>query len=528
MNNQPQWLSAMKDSSFYPHHPESVELVQTHLSWVFLAGNRVYKVKKPVDFGFLDFTTLEKRRFFCQEEIKMNRRLCPEIYLGTVAIKESRDGKYSLNGPGKTVEWAVEMKRMPDDGLMSAMIARDEIIQNDILGIERLLVPFYRRTRAPQDKLYLGSIETVRANCEENFDQIRDFVGTALNSRENETIISYTRNFIKENKDLFTKRQEGGWIVEGHGDLYSANICFDRNRDKIYIFDCIEFNERFRYGDVAVDIAFLAMDLDFLGLCDLSSNFSAVIGQDLNDPDMERLLVFYKCYRAVVRGKIGCFTWASPGVDEATRKKSMEQARRYFRLAFNYCGGVKRRPTLFVFMGLSGTGKSTIASAFARERGIPVFNSDFVRKEYVSGIPATESRVEPFGQGIYSREFTEKTYRALARLAGRRIIVGDSVVLDATYIDQEKRKQLRQVAEAAGAELVFVVCSCPEEVVRKRLSQRAMEKERVSDGRLEIFERQKEMFSRPQKAAGIRVIDLDTDRPVKEVLVELSRILGGN
>ena len=525
MTHYPEWLSAMKEPSFYPHSPGEVKLLQTHLSWVFLAGPLVYKVKKPVDFGFLDFTTLEKRKFFCNEEIRLNKRLCPEIYIGTAAINRNENGTFCLNGPGEVVEWAVEMKRMPDNGLMSALIQRDEITQEDILGIERLLVPFYQEARAPQEKLYLGGLETVRENCEENFDQIKDFVGKALSEEENSQIISYTRGFMAENESLFSKRQENGWIVEGHGDLYSANICFDRSRDKIYIFDCIEFNERFRYGDVAVDVAFLAMDLDFLGLCDLSSYFASVFKEDMADPDHESLLVFYKCYRAVVRGKIGCFTWASPGVDEATRKNSLEQAKRYFRLAFRYAGGIKRRPKLFVFMGLSGTGKSTAAKAFAERNGLPLFNSDFVRKEYVSGIPATEERIEPFGQGIYSTQFTEKTYRALSRFAGRELVTGDSVVLDATYVDREKREQVKKIAQAAGAELVFVVCSCPEEVVKERLSRRAKEKGRVSDGRLEIFERQKEIFTEPEEGAGVRVVRLNTNRPVEEIVSELSGVI---
>ena len=525
MKNEPQWLDSMLSPSFYPHRPERVHLIQTHLSWVFLAGSLVYKVKKPVDFGFLDFTTLEKRRFFCSEEIRLNRRLCPEIYLGTVPVNRDENGVFALDGPGQTVEWAVEMKRMPDDGLMSVLIERDEIVKKDLKGIKELLIPFYRMARAPEDKLFLGGLETVRENCEENFSQIRDFVGNALSEEVYQQVMAYTRQFMTENEELFSKRQKDGWIVEGHGDLYSANICFDRDKDRIYIFDCIEFNERFRYGDVGVDVAFLCMDLDFLGLCDLSGYFARIFQQDLNDTQLETLLDFYKCYRAVVRGKIGCFTWASPGVDEKTRNKGIEQAKRYFKLAFKYAGGIKRAPDLFVFMGLSGTGKSTAAEEFAGKRGIPVYNSDFVRKKLISGISATESRLEPFGKGIYSSGFTERTYRALARLAGRRLIIGKSVVLDATYIDEEKRKQLWDLAEAAGANLSLIVCSCAEDVVEKRLRQRAEQKMKVSDGRMEIYRKQKEIFSEPGTGEADRIIRLDTNRPVRKIIAELEKTL---
>ncbi len=525
MKNEPLWLESMKRPSFYPHKPQRVDLIQTHLSWVFLAGDLVFKVKKPVDFGFLDFTSLEKRHFFCNEEIRLNRRLCPEIYLGIVPITKGKDGDFALSGTGEIVEWAVEMKRMPDDGLMSLLIERDEITSRDLDGIKDILVPFYRQAKAPEGKLFLGGIETVQHNCEENFTQIIDFVGTALSEDMNEQIIGYTRQFMEENKSVFSKRQKDGWIVEGHGDLYSANICFDRIRDKIYIFDCIEFNERFRYGDVAVDVAFLAMDLDFQGLCDLAYHFSSRFQTEMEDRELLRLLDFYKCYRAVVRGKIGCFTWMDPGVDSEAKNKSLEQARRYFSLAYRYAGGITEPPSLYVFMGLSGTGKSTIATAFAKRKGIEVFNSDFVRKELISGIPATEKRIEPFGQGIYSSQFTEKTYRALARLAGRNLIIGESVVLDATYIDRDKRKRLQEVARASGAKLIFIVCTCSEEEVEKRLEHRSMEKGKVSDGRLEIYKKQKEIFSEPGSDEADHVIRLDTNHPIEEIISTLETAL---
>ncbi len=525
MKNEPEWLDSMLSPAFYPHNPDQVDLVQTHLSWVFLAGSLVYKVKKPVDFGFLDFTTLEKRRIFCNEEIRLNRRLCPEIYLETVSLNRNENGVFALEGPGQTVEWAVKMKRMPDDGLMSVLIERDEIEKKDLRGIKELLIPFYQKEKAPEEKLFLGGLETVRENCEENFSQIRDFVGNALSEEVYQQIMAYTRQFMAENEELFSRRQKEGWIVEGHGDLYSANICFDRDKDRIYIFDCIEFNERFRYGDVGVDIAFLCMDLDFLGLCDLSGYFARIFIDDLNDTELESLLDFYKCYRAVVRGKIGCFTWSSPGVDEKTRNESIEQAKRYFQLAFRYAGGIKRPPDLFVFMGLSGTGKSTVAEGFAGKRGIPFYNSDFVRKKLISGIPATESRLEPFGQGIYSSGFTDRTYRALARLAGKRLIIGKSAVLDATYVDSAKRKQLLDLAEAAGANLILIVCSAAEDVVEKRLRKRAEQKVKVSDGRMEIYRKQKEIFSEPATGEADQIIRLDTDRPVREIIARLEKML---
>lgn len=523
----PPWLKSLLDPRSYPNpkNIDSVKLIQTHLSWVFLAGDRVYKIKKPVDFGFLDFTTLEKRKFFCSEEIRLNKRLCPKIYEDVVPITQEENGSYRVEGSGEVVEWAVKMKRMPEEGIMSSLISKDEITKADIEGISDILVPFYKGARASEDKIYLGSIDVVRENCEENFTQTEDFVDKVISSSDFKFIRDYTRDFLEKNSHLFEKRQREGFIVEGHGDLYSANICFDRKKDEIYIFDCIEFNERFRYGDVAVDIAFLAMDLDFVGLCHLSSAFIEIFQKDMSDDDLYKLLDFYKCYRAYVRGKIGCFTWSDPGVDEKTRDNSLQQAKRYFKLALRYAGGIKETPKLYVFMGLSGTGKSTISKRLAQSLGIKSFNSDFVRKEYVLGIGAKEKRLEPFGQGIYSKEFTEKTYRALIRLAGSELILGKSVILDATFLDKNRRKTLKELSKACGAKLYLIECSCRDDVAIARLEERIKNDTEVSDGRKEIYLSQKRYYEPPSQDEADELIKLDTSKRVDEIQAELEKRL---
>ncbi len=523
-NTNPPWLQDLLNPESYPNRPDNIKVLQTHLSWVFLAGDLVFKIKKPVDFGFLDFTTLEKRKFFCHEEIRLNRRLCPDIYLAVVPI--TREGQtFRVEGKGEPVEWAVKMKKMPDNGLMSVLINRDEITKRDVDGISQILAPFYKSSKAKEDKLYLGSIDIVRENCEENFTQTEEFINKVFEKETYEKIKGYTRNFLSQNRPLFERRQRDGWIVEGHGDLYSANICFDRKKDKIYIFDCIEFNERFRYGDVAVDVAFLAMDLDFLGLCDLSTYFIEEFKARMKDPDLSLLLNFYKCYRAYVRGKIGCFTWASPEVDKETRDNSLKMAKRYFQLALRYAGGIQSVPTLYVFMGLSGTGKSTIAKAFAEKRRVSYFNSDIVRKELITGISAHEKRQEPFGQGIYSPEYTEKTYRALSRLAGQRLIIGQDVIVDATYIDKEKRKQIIGLSKACGAKAIFIHCTCPEDVALERMSRRIEDADTPSDGRKEIFEKQQMIFTPPQLSEADQIVELDTADTPERLLERLDVLL---
>lgn len=319
----------------YPHPVADVKLVQTHISYVLLAGDFVYKFKKSVDFGFLDFTTLEKRRGFCQKELLLNRRLCPEIYLDIVSVCE-KQGKLSLGGPGEPIEYAVKMRRMPEDRMMPLVIKEKQLNKHGIDAIVDVLTPFYQVAEGGIKIQDFGTAEAVSVNVLENFSQTEEFVGSsALSKGQFELISNFSRDFLSR-EELFQARINAGRIRDCHGDLYSANICL---ADKIYIFDCIEFNERFRYCDVASDVAFLAMDLDFHGLRELSEYFMNRFVMASGDTGLEAMLPFYKCYRAYVRGKINLFTANAPEVDATTRQKCLTEAGRYFSLAEKYAEG---------------------------------------------------------------------------------------------------------------------------------------------------------------------------------------------
>ncbi|MFH7320628.1 hypothetical protein ACHHRT_08445 [Desulfurivibrio sp. D14AmB] len=332
------------DPASYPHPVSEVELVQTHISYVFLAGEFVYKMKKPVDFGFLDFSTLEKRRHFCAEELRLNRRLCPEIYQAVLGLYQGAAGAFSLGSgageeaAGTPVEYLVMMARMPEAGMMAGLLQRGELTRAHLERIIARLVPFYRQAEGGPEVTALGSAQAVAVNVLENFEQTEAFVGGPALSREQFQLISaYARDFLKQ-EELFAARQKAGRIREGHGDLYSANICFAP--DQVHIFDCIEFNQRFRCCDIASDIAFLAMDLDFHGQEELAAFFVAEFARQADDPQLAAMLPFYCCYRAYVRGKIGLFTAHAPEVDAATKTRSLEQAARYFKLAERYAHSV--------------------------------------------------------------------------------------------------------------------------------------------------------------------------------------------
>jgi aminoglycoside phosphotransferase family enzyme len=316
-----------------PLGPE-VDLVQTHISYVLVGEKRVLKVKKPVDFGFLDFTTLEKRDFFCHEEVRLNRRLCPDIYLDVVAVGVE-DGRANLEGRGGIVDYGVLMRRMPEEGMMPRLIRAGRVDENTVDALVDRLVPFYEAAAGDGEIRGFGRAAAVAVNVIENFDQTREMVGAAGLGRDRfDRIEKWSRDFLAD-EARFEERIAAGRIREGHGDLYSANICI-QDLKNIHIFDCIEFNRRFRCCDVASDIAFLAMDLDFHGLSGLSSRLVRVFAARSGDRGIGEMIPFYKVYRAYVRGKIGLFTANADEVDGPTRKAALEAAARYFDLAESY------------------------------------------------------------------------------------------------------------------------------------------------------------------------------------------------
>ena len=330
--NLPPWLEALLRVEGAKHPDPDIRLVQTHVSYVLLAGDNVYKFKKPVNFGFLDFSDADKRRYYCAQELQLNRRLCPDIYLGLVEVTEENGG-FTLNGSGRPVECGVRMRRMPEERMMVNLIRAGGLLAEHIDALVAVLADFYSRAEGGEAVRQFGTVEAVAVNVLENFEQTRSFIGQdGLDQARFDRIAAAARTFL-ERRDLFQQRIDGGHIRDCHGDLYSANICL---ADKVYIYDCIEFNERFRYSDVASDVAFLAMDLDFHGLEVLSGRFIDGFVARTNDPGLRTMLDFYKGYRAYVRGKIGLFTAADPAVEAGVRAACVQDAARYFTLAERY------------------------------------------------------------------------------------------------------------------------------------------------------------------------------------------------
>ncbi len=328
---QKQVVEALMKPEAYDEEPGRIELVQTHISFVFLTRNFVYKVKKAVDLGFLDFTTLEKRRFFCEKELKLNRRLCGDMYLEVVPI--NRSDVIKIKGEGETVEYAVKMKRMPQEKMMSKLLEQNKVDSKLVDKIAKIMADFHSNAETNRRISEFGSLAIIETNWKENFKQTWEFVGKTISMKNFKQIRERIGDFMKRNMSLFEKRVAEDRARDCHGDVHSGNIFVT---DRIYIFDAIEFNERFRYSDVASDIAFLAMDLDFKDRTDLSNFFVKRYIEYSGDQELTKLLPFYKCYRAYVRGKVVSFKLKDPSVDSEEKSAAMKEAKAYFKLASTY------------------------------------------------------------------------------------------------------------------------------------------------------------------------------------------------
>ena len=332
MSELPELIQGLLDPRTYPDQTPKVELVQTQISYVFLAGDYVYKIKKPVDMGFLDYTTLEKRLYYCRKEIELNRRLCADAYLGVVSITKEK-GRYIIGGKGEAKEYAVKMRRLPQDAMMDVLLKQNKVTPEMAGRVAEILTEFHKKAATSEEITKMGGIEAVIQNTEENFSQTEKYFGVIIEPETYNHIKTYTEDFIKVNNALFHKRMEEGKVRDCHGDLHAAHICFC---ERTCIYDCIEFIDRLRYTDVVADIAFLAMDLDHYDRRDLADSFIKAYVSKSGDKELLKLLNFYKCYRAYVRGKVGCFQYDDRYISAAEKEKIIANARSYFKLAESY------------------------------------------------------------------------------------------------------------------------------------------------------------------------------------------------
>lgn len=523
---QTELVAALQEPAFYglPSDPEAgrVEFLQTHISWIFLTGERAYKLKKPVNFGFLDFSTIELRERFCRAEVELNRRLAPDVYLGVAPIILDH-GEPRLGALGETaagaIDWLVVMTQLDGSLIGSKRLARGELCESHMDQLVETLVPFYRNARSGEEVDVFGRLESIRYNADENFAQTADHVGKLISRERYEHILGWTFRFLEENRELFERRVRSGRIRECHGDLHLGNIFF---ADPPIVFDCIEFSERLRCGDVASDLAFLAMDLDFRNRPDLSDYLIDRYVQVSGDHELLDVLPFYKCYRAYVRAKVHCFTSTDPGLDGSARRAQRNLARHYFGLAYRSAKG-SAKPPLVVVYGLMGTGKTLIARHLRENFGWHLLSTDAIRKQ-ISGVGENTRVYVPYNAGLYSPEMNRATYAEVCERAENLLHAGFPVVVDGSFKTRSDRLPVIELAERAGARLLFLEAVCAPEEQRRRLEVRQLHDTR-SDGRVEIMERQRREWEGPAPAHSSLFEVVSTEGTVQETHRRAAEVL---
>ena len=495
----PYILESLLNPSAYPVLTRTVELIQTHISWLFLTDTHVFKIKKPVNFGFLDFSSLDLRRFYCYEELRLNRRLCPDIYEQVIALRETETGA-AFVGDGNVIEYAVMMKRLPADRMLDRLVDSGCISMEEIKIVALEICKFHSDAPTSPYISKFGSLEQIRLNWRENLDQTLPFHSSTLPTAVGETINAYVEKFADSHRALFAERIENGYIRDCDGDIHLGNICL-LNDGTPYIFDCIEFNERFRFSDTAADIAFFLMDLDFHRRPDLADAALSTYISTSGDTNLAKLVTFYKVNRAFVRGKVESMQLLDTGISLEARTSAEKRAIRYFRLAQGYCLRSSLPPTLFITCGTMGCGKSTLTDQLGFELGLATFNSDVVRKR-LAGLLSETAVQASFGEGLYSSEMTHATYSQLLSLADNELASGHSVVIDAAFGSAAARTEFARLAAAHHAGFIILFVQCDPDEQRQRLIERSSRGDSVSDGRVELLGPQESIFESPGDSAG--------------------------
>lgn len=519
-------IAAMLRPEFYAVPSSGVELRQTHISFVFLTGPHVYKVKKAVKFPFLDYSTLELRRHYCEEEVRLNRRLAPNTYLGIVAICRSKATfllRERFSSEDRIVEYAVKMRRLPEACMLASLLQQQAAKPEHVIAIAERLAGFHHKASTEKASKF-GSLQAVTANTRANFRETRRFIDRTITARSFAAIQSFSEAFLQENAALLTLRVGEGRVREGHGDLRAEHICLGDNGNPIEIFDCIEFDEGLRYGDVASEVAFLSMDLDFLDASDLAGLFERSYATATGDGALHQLLPFYKCYRAYVRGKVQSLKSEEPEISKVEKRIATLQALRYFCLATRY-SSTPPRSMLLMVCGQIGTGKSTVAGLLNALTGFPIFASDRTRKR-LAGLSPTAHSEQAYQSGIYSKKSTRLTYHALLKAAEEKLTTGQGAIIDATFADPLWRSRFLTLGQRSNVPVLFIECRSSEATIKERLLERAHNSHEVSEATWDIYQQMRDHFAPFVNVPANCHLSLDTERELMAGLETLQQKVG--
>lgn len=511
--NQP--IQRMLDPSFYDHPVNEVELIETHISWIFLAGDYAYKLKKPVNFGFLDFSTLEKRRHFCREELRINKRFAPQLYLEVIRIGGKQD-RPKLNGK-PALDYVVKMKRFPQQKQLDRMLAAGQLTNNHIEKFAEKIARIHRDAPIAKTNSKFGSPQAIIDPILQNFIQIRRFLPDPGMLRQVDQLEEWSRETYRRLKPVFLQRKIEGFIRECHGDTHLANMAwFDKSP---LLFDCIEFNESLRWIDPISDVAFLAMDLDDRVESTLGWHFLNRYLQESGDYPGMTLLNFYKVYRAMVRAKVTCLRLSQPDLSEAERNQDLELLQSYLTLATEYMA--PHFPPLIITHGLSGSGKTSFVNQLAPLCHGICLQSDRERKRLYQ-LASTENSDSPIAAGIYSTAASIATYSRLRELTEILLKAGIPTIVDATFIQQSSREQMYQLAVEQQVPLIILDFPLTEKELRQRVKQRREQKKQISEATEEVLEHQL-AHQEPLNAMEIdHVIGINPNTEVEQIAKQVN------
>ena len=460
-------LRALQEANAYPHPVRGIEHLETHISDIFLTGDYAYKIKKPLNLGFLDFSTLERRRHCCLEELRLNRRLAPELYLAVVPITGSAANP-RIGGDGPTFDYAVQMRQFDQSALLERVAARGELTAAAIDAIADQVVEFHAALPAALPESGYGSGAVIIGPALQNFEQLQPLVGGDVDSAALRRLREWTEDRLRELGGLFEARRQGGLVRECHGDLHLGNMVLIDGR--VRIFDCIEFNPQLRWIDVINEAAFLAMDLIQRGHAGLAFRFVNRYLERTGDYAGVRLLRYYMVYRALVRAKVAAMRAAQSGVGASVRAALRAKCHAHIELAQQLAGAPRR--TLLIMHGLSGSGKTVISQIALEALGAIRVRSDVERKR-LHGFAGGARTSTAVGEGIYTAQAGAATYDRLAQLAGQILDCGFPVLVDATFLIGARRKQFRDLAASHGVAFAVLHIEVSEATLRRRIAQRA-------------------------------------------------------
>lgn len=501
-------ITALSDPASYRGTVDAVEVRQTHISVVFLAGQFAYKVKKPVALGFLDFSTLERRRQSCEREVTLNRRLAPTVYRGVVAVTAAGGG-LQMGGTGDAVEWAVKMERLPDSAALGERIRRGKAGRVEIEGVARRIAAFHQQAEAGSAIAACGRFDVVAGNARENLAQAMAHVGTTVSRGVFERLGHVTESTLAAMRPLIDRRAARGVPRDGHGDLRIDHVYLFPGRQEpsdMVVIDCIEFHERYRWADPVADIAFLVMDLAGHGQPELGQALADAYFSAACDLEGATLLPFYVSYRAAVRAKVRGIESLDPEIADLVRIAARDRARRHWLQALSVLEEPGRRPFLLLVGGLPGTGKSTLARRLAERSGFTVVRSDEVRKQ-LAGLANDSPAPAAYGEGLYSPEWSDRTYAECARQAASHLFEGRRVLVDASFGREAHRRVFLELACRWGVPTVLLRCRAEPSVVLARLAARRQD---ASDADWPIYLKAAARWEAPVSATRRSTWEIDS------------------